>query len=119
MRHWMHIESGDMPMCMRVNFGYYRCPNAQRRFRNVMDKFMSAKSTTLLVATIEPAALREFPAYVEHQVQGAYVSNLQKYILTESEKEEALEFDDEALLGGVSERLVFTVSKTTTTTGAE
>ena len=106
-------------MSMKVNFGYYRCPNAQRRFRNVMEKFMSAESTTMLVATIEPAALREFPAYVEHQVQGAYVSDIQKCSLTESEKEEALEFDDEALLGGVSERLIFTVSKTSSTTGAE
>jgi hypothetical protein len=86
----MHIESGDMPMCMRVNFGYYRCPNAQRRFRNVMDKFMSAKSTTLLVATIEPAALREFPAYVEHQVQGAYVSNLQNTVLPNLKKRRRL-----------------------------
>lgn len=106
-------------MSMRVNFGYYRCPNAQRRFRNVMDKFMSAESTTMLVATIEPAALREFPAYVENQVQGAYVSEVQKCGLTDSEKAAALEFDDDALMGGVSERLIFTVSKTTTTTGAE
>jgi hypothetical protein len=115
----MHIQLGDMPMSMRVNFGYYRCPNAQRRFRNVMDKFMSAETTTMLVATIEPAALREFPAYVENQVQGAYVSEVQKCGLTDSEKAAALEFDDDALMGGVSERLIFTVSKTTTTTGAE
>ena len=92
---------------IKVDFGFYRCPNAQRRFRNVMAKFMADTAKSMLVSTIEPAALREFPAYVRHHTAGACVSDIQKQRLTDAEKAEALDFDDDALMGDVQERLIF------------
>ena len=74
---------------IKVDFGFYRCPNAQRRFRNVMAKFMETPAGTMVVSTIEPAALREFPAYVRHHTAGACVSDIQKQRLTDAEKAEA------------------------------
>lgn len=104
---------------IKVDFGFYRCPNAQRRFRNVMAKFMETPAGTMVVSTIEPAALREFPAYVRHHTAGACVSDIQKQRLTDAEKAEALDFDDDALVGDVQERLIFTVIKTEMAAGAQ
>ena len=104
---------------IKVDFAYYRCPNAQRRFRNVMAKFMATPVGTMVVSTIEPAALREFPAYVQYHVTGASVAEIHKQPLTDAEKAEALDFDDDALVGDVQERLIFTVIKTEMAAGAQ
>lgn len=106
-------------MMIKVDFGFYRCPNAQRRFRNVMAKFMATPVGTMVVSTIEPAALREFPAYVRHHTVGACVADIQKQRLTDEERAQALDFDDDALVGDVQERLIFTVIKTEMATGAQ
>ena len=100
-------------MATLIDFCYYRCPNAQRRFRRVMDKFMAEAITTWVVKTIEPRAASEFPSYVENHVNGASVTAIQRQSLTADEREDALDFDDDALAGDVTERLVFVVEKNT------
>jgi hypothetical protein len=47
------------------------------------------------------------------------VADIQKQRLTDEEKAQALDFDDDALVGDVQERLIFTVIKTEMATGAQ
>jgi len=96
---------------LSIDFEYYRCPNAQRRFRKVADHFASSAQQKLEVKTIEPRAESEFPAFIEHYLTGVDLVSCITVPLSVEEKSKALEFDELALSGNVNTRWIFCFEK--------